>query len=135
MNVTDIPKSGPASLDQAVLSRLLEAIPEMSPQLRKAARYVLDNPNDVGVSSIREVAEAAEVTANSLVRMARAVGFDGFEDYDFYGSDKSHFNFENSLNGNVIRSQNKSHTGKFSVKVTKGNKLEKLFLIENSICD
>ena len=40
MNVTDIPNSGSASLDQAVLSRLLEAIPEMSPQLRKAARYV-----------------------------------------------------------------------------------------------
>ncbi len=80
MNVTDIPKSGPASLDQAVLSRLLEAIPEMSPQLRKAARYVLDNPNDVGVSSIREVAEAAEVTANSLVRRARAAGFEGYED-------------------------------------------------------
>ena len=75
MKVTD---SG--GLDQAVFGRLLEALPEMSPQLRKAARYVLDNPNDVGVSSIREVAEAAEVTANSLVRMARAAGFEGYED-------------------------------------------------------
>ncbi len=80
MNVTNVPENVSASLDQAVLSRLLEALPEMSPQLRKAARYVLDNPKEVGVSSIREVAEAAEVTANSLVRMARAAGFEGYED-------------------------------------------------------
>ena len=80
MNVTDVPKNDSAGPEQAVVGRLLEALPEMSPQLRKAARYVLDNPNDVGVSSIREVAEAAEVTANSLVRMARAAGFDGYED-------------------------------------------------------
>ena len=80
MNVTNIPKNDSDSLDQAVVGRLQEALPAMSPQLRKAARYVLDNPNDVGVSSIREIAEAAEVTANSLVRMARAAGFEGYED-------------------------------------------------------
>lgn len=63
------------------MGRLLEALPEMSPQLRKAAHYVLDNPNDVGVSSIREIAEAASVKPNTLVRLARAVGFEGYEDF------------------------------------------------------
>lgn len=63
------------------MGRLLEALPEMSPQLRKAAHYVLDNPNDVGVSSIREIAEAALVKPNTLVRLARAVGFEGYEDF------------------------------------------------------
>lgn len=87
MNVTYVPNgpSGssetPDAADQAVLGRVLDALPEMSPQLRKAARYVLDNPNDVGVSSIREIAEAAAVTPNSLVRMARAVGYEGYEDF------------------------------------------------------
>ena len=80
MNVTNIPENVPGTPHQAVVSRLQEALPVMSPQLRKAARYVLDNPNEVGVSSIREIADAAEVTANSLVRMARAAGFEGYED-------------------------------------------------------
>lgn len=66
---------------EAVLARLAEALPGMSPQLRKAAQHVLDNPNDLGVSSIRETADAAGVTPNSLVRMARAVGFEGYEDF------------------------------------------------------
>lgn len=80
MNVTNIPENQPGSPEPSVASRVLGALPAMSPQLRKAARYVLDNPNEVGVSSIREIAEAAEVTANSLVRMARAAGFEGYED-------------------------------------------------------
>lgn len=64
-----------------VLTRLADAMPGMSPQLRKAAQYVLDNPNDVGVSSIREIAEVAGVSPNTLVRMARAVGFEGYEEF------------------------------------------------------
>ena len=65
---------------EPALDRLAESLLEMSPQLRKAAQYVLDNPNDIGVSSIREIAEAAEVTPNTMVRMARAVGFGGYEE-------------------------------------------------------
>ena len=53
----------------------------MSPQLRKAAAFVLDNPDDVGLSSVRELASAAGVKPNSLVRMARAVGYEGFDDF------------------------------------------------------
>jgi DNA-binding MurR/RpiR family transcriptional regulator len=65
----------------AVLDRVSATLPEMSRQLRKAAEYVLDNPNEVGLASIREVAAAAGVKPNSLVRMARAAGFDGYEDF------------------------------------------------------
>lgn len=53
----------------------------MSPQLRKAAAFVLDTPDLVGLSSIRELADAAGVKPNSLVRMARAAGFAGFDDF------------------------------------------------------
>ena len=84
MNKTIVPSLGnsePAGVTVAVLDRLLGEMAEMSPELRKAARYVLDNPNDVGVSSIREIAEAAKVKPNSFVRMARAVGFEGYEDF------------------------------------------------------
>jgi DNA-binding MurR/RpiR family transcriptional regulator len=42
---------------------------------------VLENPNDVGVSTVREIAEAANVKPNTFVRMARQVGFEGYEDF------------------------------------------------------
>jgi DNA-binding MurR/RpiR family transcriptional regulator len=80
MNDTIVPNltdGGP----EPVLDRLLDRLPEMSPQVRKAAHYVLDNPNEVGLSSIREIAASAQVKPNTLVRMARAVGFAGFEDF------------------------------------------------------
>lgn len=77
MNDTNVP-SGQAA---PVLDRLVGRLPELSPQLRKAAQYVIDHPSHVGVSSIREIADAAAVKPNTLVRMARAVGFDGFEDF------------------------------------------------------
>jgi DNA-binding MurR/RpiR family transcriptional regulator len=42
---------------------------------------VLENPNEVGVSTVREIAEAAKVKPNTVVRMARQVGFEGYEDF------------------------------------------------------
>jgi len=42
---------------------------------------VLENPRDVGVSTVREIAQAANVKPNTVVRMARQVGFEGYEDF------------------------------------------------------
>lgn len=64
-----------------VLDRLTAAYDEMSPQLRKAAQFVLEHPNDVAVKSIHEVASEADVHPNTLVRMANAVGFDGYRTF------------------------------------------------------
>ena len=64
-----------------MLSRLAEQLEQLSPQVRKAASHVLENPNDIGVSSIREFAEAADVKPNTLVRLARSVGFEGYEEF------------------------------------------------------
>ena len=41
----------------------------------------MNNPRNVGVSSIHEIAQAADVNPNTLVRLARQVGFEGFEDF------------------------------------------------------
>ena len=73
MNGTNISKS--------ILERLAGELPELTPEARKAATYVLENPRDVGVSTVREIAEAANVKPNTVVRMARQVGFDGYEDF------------------------------------------------------
>ncbi len=64
-----------------ILQTLTNALAGMSPQVRQAATYVLDHPGEVAVTSMRGIAEAAAVKPNTLVRMARAVGFDGYEDF------------------------------------------------------
>ena len=69
------------SVSYRVLERLTEEWDALTPEAQKAARYVLENPNDVGVSTVREIAEAANVKPNTFVRMARQVGFDGYEDF------------------------------------------------------
>lgn len=69
------------NVSSAVLDRLASEWGDLTPEAQKAARYVLENPRDVGVSTVREIAEAAQVKPNTIVRMARQVGFDGYEDF------------------------------------------------------
>ncbi len=69
------------NVSNSILERLAEELPELTPEARKAATYVLENPRDVGVSTVREIAEAANVKPNTVVRMARQVGFEGYEDF------------------------------------------------------
>ena len=63
------------------MERLAAELPELTPEAQKAATYVLENPRDVGVSTVREIAEAAKVKPNTVVRMARQVGFEGYDDF------------------------------------------------------
>ena len=72
---------GQTSVSNAVLDRLSEELDELTPEARKAARYVLENPRDVGFLTVREFADAANVKPNTIVRMARQVGFDGYDDF------------------------------------------------------
>jgi DNA-binding MurR/RpiR family transcriptional regulator len=66
-------------LEPAFRSRLLEAYDAMPRQLRAAAQWVLDNPRDVALLSMREQAKRAGVTPASMTRLAQRMGFDGFE--------------------------------------------------------
>ena len=69
------------NVSSTVLDRLVDELPDLTPEARKAATYVLENPSDVGVSTVREIAKAAKVKPNTVVRMARQVGFEGYEDF------------------------------------------------------
>ncbi|MEL6648023.1 MAG: MurR/RpiR family transcriptional regulator [Pseudomonadota bacterium] len=69
------------NVQSSVLDRLTQEWDALTPEAQKAARYVLENPADVGVSTVREIAEAAQVKPNTFVRMARQVGFDGYDDF------------------------------------------------------
>ena len=68
-------------VSSTVLNRLSEGLDTLTPEARKAARYVLENPLDVGVSTVREIAEAANVKPNTFVRLARQIGFDGYDEF------------------------------------------------------
>lgn len=80
MNDINVPSTNQHAPPQ-LLGRLTTELGRLTPEVRKAATFVLENPNEVGVSSIREIATAADVKPNTLVRMARVLGFDGYEDF------------------------------------------------------
>jgi DNA-binding MurR/RpiR family transcriptional regulator len=55
-----------------------EQIDRLSPQLRRAARFLARHPELVAMHSLRGLAEKADVTPATFVRLAQALGFDGF---------------------------------------------------------
>ena len=65
------------------LARLNDLTPDrlrgLSPQLRRAARYVVENPGDVATRSQRQVADAASLPAPTFSRLAQAVGCDSYD--------------------------------------------------------
>lgn len=50
-----------------------------APQMKVAAKYVLDHPADFGLDPIRETARKANVSTYTLVKMAKNLGFESFE--------------------------------------------------------
>lgn len=62
------------------MAELQASFASLSPRIRAAARYLLDHPNEIAVTSMRQIAQAAEVPPNTLVRLAQALGFEGFEE-------------------------------------------------------
>ncbi len=69
------------NVSNVVLERLVDELSYLTPEARKAATYVLENPRDIGIFTVREIAKAAKVKPNTVVRMARQVGFEGYEDF------------------------------------------------------
>ncbi|WP_082407305.1 MurR/RpiR family transcriptional regulator [Mesorhizobium sp. 1M-11] len=59
---------------------LVERFETMPPQLQVAARFVLDHPQDVALMSMREQASQAGVSHSTMMRLARWLGLDGYED-------------------------------------------------------
>ncbi|HVO90536.1 MAG TPA: MurR/RpiR family transcriptional regulator [Casimicrobiaceae bacterium] len=62
-----------------LLSSLDHNFEGLSPELKRAARWVKDNPRDVGLRSMRECARRAQVAPATMTRLAQALGLDGFE--------------------------------------------------------
>ena len=68
------------TLKNKTISAIKQAIPELSPRLRTVAKYIVDHPSDFGLDPIRETARKCDVSTYTLVRMAKTMGFGGFEE-------------------------------------------------------
>ena len=61
-----------------IRARLEADYAAMSPQLRRAARFVLSRPADIALYPLRQVAAQAGVGPTTLVRLGGQLGFDGY---------------------------------------------------------
>jgi DNA-binding MurR/RpiR family transcriptional regulator len=64
---------------EEVLEQLLADFDLLPGQLQACARHIIDHPHEVGLQSMRTLAASAEVHPNSFVRLARHLGFDGYD--------------------------------------------------------
>src|SRR5210317_395527 len=77
-NLSVIENRLPQSQEE-IIARLLADFDELPGQLQLCARYIIDHPHEVGLQSMRTLATNAEVQPNSFVRLARQLGFDGYD--------------------------------------------------------
>lgn len=89
MNSTLVPFPSPEAHGQtrlpqtpeAALTQLRRMLPGLSPALRKAGAYLVGHTEEIALVSARQMARAADVTPNALVRLARTLGFPGYEQF------------------------------------------------------
>jgi len=65
------------TLSQGIATRFAE----LSPQLQRAARHVLDRPDDVALMSMRALAGAAGVHPSTMVRLSQTFGLKSYNDF------------------------------------------------------
>ena len=61
--------------------RLTWAYPQLSPQLKKCAAYILEHPSEVATLSMRQVAARANVPPSTMNRLAKALDFRTYDDF------------------------------------------------------
>ncbi len=75
----EIVQSSPPGSQEAIIDSLLDSYDQLPGQLQICARYIVDHPHEVGLQSMRTLATDAGVHPNSFVRLAKQLGFDGYE--------------------------------------------------------
>lgn len=63
-----------------ILEKIRESLPKMSPNFRKIASFILDHEQAVAFSSIYAISESVGASTASLVRFAKSLGLDGYQD-------------------------------------------------------
>jgi DNA-binding MurR/RpiR family transcriptional regulator len=52
----------------------------LTPRMRDAAHYVMEHPNDIALNPVATVARQAAIAPAAFIRMAKALGFEGYSD-------------------------------------------------------
>ncbi len=66
---------------QEAIDQLSAVYAGLSPQLRQAARFVLDRPDDVAFCTMRELAARAGVHPSTMIRLARRLDYAGYNEF------------------------------------------------------
>lgn len=66
---------------QEIIDRLTDGFAGLSPQLRLAAKAILDRPGEVALTSMRGFAGEAGVAPTTMLRLARELGFESYESF------------------------------------------------------
>jgi DNA-binding MurR/RpiR family transcriptional regulator len=69
----------PATYDE-LKDAISREYPRLSKQLQAIARYALERPHDLALSTVAAIAESLGVQPSSLIRFANAIGFAGFSE-------------------------------------------------------
>jgi DNA-binding MurR/RpiR family transcriptional regulator len=70
--------AGKARTYTELIDQLKSQFESFSPQFQVAAKFLLDQPDEIAVSSMRSVAAEAKVQSATLVRLAQHMGFTGW---------------------------------------------------------
>ena len=62
-----------------LIQHLKDQMDSLPPKLKAAAKYVIDNPGDFGLDTVRTSAARTGISANGFVRLAQHLGYDTFE--------------------------------------------------------
>ena len=57
---------------------IVESFPELTPELQKAAKFMLENPEEVALNSMRVVARKAGVKPATVSRLSKRLGFEEY---------------------------------------------------------
>ena len=130
MKVVDSPRI-PLDIDELIEQRF----GDLSPRLQQAARYIIDNAQQVALSSMRTVAACADVDPSTMVRLAQELGFSGYQDLRALFRDKMIAN-GGAWAGRARRIQTRKETSSSLLLVTElleqdQANLERTFSAEN----
>ncbi|QRZ12854.1 MurR/RpiR family transcriptional regulator [Paracoccus methylovorus] len=64
----------------ALRARLISIFDDMPSQLQRAARYILEHPDEVALVSMRHLARNAGVQPSTMTRLAKFLGMNGYDD-------------------------------------------------------
>ena len=65
---------------ESLKARIADRYGALSGQLKRIAEFALDRPDDLALATVSSIAQSVGVQPSSVVRFAKAFGYDGFSD-------------------------------------------------------